>query len=82
VNDYDLLRDYLKKQKLPEFVLSFEQIEEIIGASLPRAAQRASWWETSRSPQEKMPQREACLQGGYIATRLADGNSVRFKRLK
>jgi hypothetical protein len=26
VNDYDLLRDYLKKQKLPEFVLSFEQI--------------------------------------------------------
>jgi hypothetical protein len=26
VNDYGLLRDYLKKQKLPEFVLSFEQI--------------------------------------------------------
>ena len=82
VNDYDLLRDYLKRQKLPEFVLSFEQIEEIISAPLPRAAQRASWWETLRSPQEKMPQREACLQGGYIATRLADGKSVRFKRLK
>jgi hypothetical protein len=32
VNDYDLLRDYLKKQKLPEFVLSFEQIEEILDA--------------------------------------------------
>ena len=32
MNDYDLLRDYLKKQKLPEFVLSFEQIEEIIDA--------------------------------------------------
>jgi hypothetical protein len=29
-----------------------------------------------------MPQREACLAGGYIATRLADGNSVRFKRVK
>ena len=51
--DYDLLRDYLKKQKLPEFVLSFEQIEEIIDAALPRAAQRASWWETLRSPQER-----------------------------
>jgi hypothetical protein len=82
VNDYDSLRDYLKKQKLPEFVLSFEQIEEIIGAPLPRAAQRASWWETLRSPQEKMPQREACLEGGYIATRLADGKSVRFKKMK
>jgi hypothetical protein len=82
VNDYDALRDYLKKQKLPEFVLSFEQIEEIIDAALPRASHRASWWETLRSPQEKMPQREACLAGGYIATRLADGKSVRFKRVK
>jgi hypothetical protein len=81
VNDYDALRDYLKKQKLPEFVLSFDQIEEIIDAALPRAAQRASWWETLRSPQEKMPQREACLAGGYIATRQADGKSVRFKRV-
>jgi hypothetical protein len=82
VNDYDPLRDYLKKQTVAEFVLSFERIEEIIDAALPRAAQRASWWETLRSPQEKMPQREACLSAGYIATRLADGNSVRFTRMK
>jgi hypothetical protein len=81
VTDYDALRDYLKQQKLPEFVLSFDRIEEIIDAALPRAAHRASWWETLRSPQEKMPQREACLAGGYIATRLADGNSVRFKKI-
>ncbi len=82
MNDYDALRDYLRKQKLPEFVLSFEQIEAIIDAALPRAAHRASWWETLRSPQEKMPQREAVLAAGYIATRLADGRSVRFKRTK
>jgi hypothetical protein len=82
VNDYDALRDYLKKQSLPELVLSFEQIEEIIDAALPRAAQRASWWDSLRSPQEKMPQREACLAGGYVATRLPDGNGVRFRRLK
>ncbi len=82
MNDYDRLRDHLKSKKLSEFVLSFEQIEEIIGASLPRAAQRASWWETLRSPQEKMPQREACLAAGYIATRQPDGNAVRFKRMK
>ena len=82
MNDYDALRDYLKRQTLPEFVLSFEQIEEIIDAELPRAAQRASWWDSLRSPQEKMPQREACLAGGYVATRLPDGNSVRFRRIK
>jgi hypothetical protein len=82
VNDYDALRDYLKKQTLPEFVLSFEEIEELIGASLPRAAHRASWWETLRSPEVKMPQREACLAGGYLATRRPDGKSVRFNRMK
>ena len=64
------------------FVLSFEAIEEIIGHALPRAAGRASWWETLRSPQEKMPQREACLAAGYVATRLPDGKSVRFKKMK
>ena len=82
MNDYDALRDYLRKQILPEFVLTFEQIEAIIDADLPRAAQRASWWDSLRSPQEKMPQREACLQGGYIATRQADGKSVKFRRMK
>jgi hypothetical protein len=81
VNVYDPLRDYLKAQTRAEFVLSFEQIEEIIDAALPRAAQRASWWETLRSPQERMPQREACLEAGYIATRQADGKSVKFKRM-
>jgi len=82
VNDYGLLRDYLKKQQLPEFVLTFEEIEQIIDAALPRAAHRASWWETERSPQEKMPQREACLEAGYVATRQAGGKSVKFKRMK
>jgi hypothetical protein len=81
VNVYDPLRDYLKAQTRSEFVLSFEEIEEIIDAALPRAAQRASWWDSLRSPQEKMPQREACLDGGYIATRQADGKSVKFKRM-
>ena len=82
MNDYDALRDYLKKQTLAEFVLSFEEIETIIDAALPRAAHRASWWDSLRSPQEKMPQREACIAGGYVATRLPDGKGVRFKRMK
>ena len=81
MNDYAALRDYLKKQTLAEFVLTFEEIEDIIDAALPRASHRASWWETLRSPQEKMPQREACLEAGYVATRQADGKSVKFKKM-
>ena len=81
MNDYDALRDYLKRQKQMELVLSFDQIEEIIGAALPRAAQRASWWDSLRSPDIQMPQREACLAAGFTATRMPDGKSVRFRRM-
>jgi len=80
LTEYDALRDYLLKQKADEFTMTFEQIEEIIGDALPRAAQRASWWETERSPQEKRPQREACIAAGFIATRLANADSVKFTR--
>lgn len=80
MNSYDALRDYLKQQTQIEFVLSFERIEEIVDAALPRAAQRASWWDTARAPDEKMPQREACIEAGYIATRLGDNEGVRFRR--
>jgi hypothetical protein len=80
--DYDGLRDYLAKQTRAEFMLSFEAIEDIVGHALPRAAGRASWWDSLRSPQEKMPQREACLAAGYVATRLPDGKNVRFRRMK
>jgi len=80
VSDYDPLRDYLKQQIRDELVLSFEEIEELIGFALPRAAQRASWWETGRSPQVGAPQRIAVSDGGFNATRLADGNRVRFTR--
>src|ERR1051325_1920119 len=80
VNDYDALRDYLMRHKQAEFVLTFEQIEEIIGAALPRAANRASWWDSLRSPDIQMPQREACLAAGFVATRMPDGQSVRFRK--
>jgi hypothetical protein len=81
VTDYDPLRDYLKAQTVVELVLSFERIEEILGFALSRASHRASWWETARSPQEKMPQREACIAAGFTATRLSDGTGVRFTRI-
>lgn len=80
MNDYDPLRDYLLRQKQTEFVLSFEEIEAIIGAALPRAAQRASWWDSLRSPDIQMPQREAVLAAGFTAARMPDGESVRFRK--
>lgn len=81
MGDYDPLRDYLARQTLPEFVLSFDQIEDLLGFALPRASQRASWWEKERNPENARPQRDAIRDGGYEATRLADGKGVRFRKL-
>jgi hypothetical protein len=81
-NDYTRLRDYLAGQTRSDFVLTFEEIEEIIDSALPRAAQRASWWDTARAPDEHMPQREACIDAGFTATRTADGRGVKFVKVK
>jgi hypothetical protein len=78
---YDSLRDYLLQRTDPEFTLSFEGIEEIIGFALSRSSQRARWWEKERNPQDAMPQRNAIRDGGYEATRLSDGTGVRFRRI-
>ena len=81
-SNYDALRDYLKAQTRADFVLTFAEIEDLIDDALPRAAQRASWWDTARAPEEKMPQREACLAAGFKAVRMPDGQSVRFTKMK
>jgi hypothetical protein len=80
-NSYDALRDFLlAEKKRDDFVMTFDEIENLLDFALPRAAHRASWWETEREP--PMPQREACIAAGFIATRCADGVSVRFQRPK
>ncbi|KQW23566.1 hypothetical protein ASC80_07430 [Afipia sp. Root123D2] len=81
MNKYDPLRDYLKQQTQAELVLTFEQIEDIIGFQLSRSSQRARWWEKERGPHDAMPQRNAIRDGGFEATRLPDGTGVRFKRI-
>lgn len=78
---YDALRDYLQARTETELVLSFEEIETILGFSLSRSSQRARWWEKERNPQDAMPQRNAIRDGGYEATRLPDGTGVRFRRI-
>ncbi len=78
-NKYDPLRDYLKAQKLDELVLSYDEIEDILGFGLSRAAQRAEWW-FDDTPEHPRLQRIAVRDAGYDAKRLPDGKSVRFTR--
>ena len=79
MNKYDPLRDYLKKQNQRELVLSFEEIEDILGFALPRSAHRAEWW-FDDSPQHPKLQRQAVRDAGYDAQRLPEGMKVRFRK--
>ena len=79
MNKYDPLRDYLLQQTRDELVMSFDEIEEILGFALPRAAQRAEWW-FDDTPEHPKLQRIAVRDAGYEARRLSEGNNVRFQR--
>jgi len=61
-------------------VLSFEQIEEIIDAAC-RARPPRVVWETLPARRKDAAAR-GLPRGGYIATRLADGKNVKFKKMK
>jgi hypothetical protein len=63
---YDLLRDHLMRQTHREFDLTFRQIEDIIGTSLPRSADRRQWWANLRGTSTHV-QREAWRAAGYDA---------------
>jgi hypothetical protein len=79
VNKYNPLRDYLKKQIKTDFVLSFEEIEDILGFALPRSAQRAEWWDDD-TPQHPRLQRQAIREGGYDSRRVSEGGKIRFRK--
>ena len=78
-NKYHPLRDHLIQQNQQELVLSFEEIEDIIGFALPRAAHRAEWW-FDDTPEHPKLQRQAVREAGYDARRLSEGNKVRFQK--
>ena len=79
-NKFDPLRDYLLSQKVDQLVLTYEQIEDILGFGLPRAAQRAEWWFDDLPEYPKL-QRIAVRDAGFDAKRMPDAKSVRFTRM-
>ena len=79
-NKYEPLRDFLTKEKRADFVLSFEEIEDILGFALPRSAQRAEWWDDD-TPEHPRDQAQAIRGAGYDSRRTPDGGKVRFRKL-
>ncbi len=79
MNKFDPLSDYLQAQNKPEIVLSYEEIEDILGFGLPRSALRAEWWDDD-TPHHPRAQSQAIRAAGYDSRRLPEGNKVRFRK--
>jgi hypothetical protein len=78
-NKYEPLHEFLKHEKRDDFTLTYEEIEEILGFSLPRAAQRAEWWDEAK-PEHPREQNDAIRSAGYDSRRTPDGKAVRFRK--
>ena len=79
-NKYEPLYEFLMKEKQDDFILTFEEIEEIVGFGLPRSAHRAEWWDDD-TPEHPRDQAQAIHQAGSDSRRPAAGGTVRFRRL-
>jgi hypothetical protein len=76
---YDPLRDYLMRQTLTELILTFREVENIIGDRLPSTASTPQWWENVKG-QHGHVQREAWRAAGYEAF-FVSPNRARFVRV-
>jgi len=79
-NKYEPLYDYLLKETRDDFILTFDEIEAILGFALPRSAHRAEWWDDD-TPERPRDQAQAIHQAGYDSRRAPEGGRVRFLRL-
>lgn len=79
---YDPLRDYLRRQKLDEFELTFAEMERRIGYMLPRSAERPQWWANSSAPDTTHVQRKAWRDAGFDAFLITGADRVRFQRVR
>lgn len=77
---YDPLHQYICKQSLHQFVLSFAEVEAIIGDQLPASAIRPQWWENATDPNSSHVQCRAWRAAGYKAFLLHGSNKVRFEK--
>ena len=77
---YDPLGEWLGKRNDRELILSFEEIEEILGGSLPASADRPQWWANTTKAHTNV-QREAWRAADYDAFLLKDQGRVRFVKI-
>lgn len=50
---YDPLRKHLRRKNLAEVVMTFDDVERVIGGMLRKSASLAAWWGNERSSETR-----------------------------
>lgn len=80
MNKYDPLQTYLDRHESDQCILSFAEIERILGAELPRSArEHRQWWENQVDTRNR-PQANAWQSAGWDVRSVQLGQRVEFVR--
>ncbi|NQE64364.1 hypothetical protein [Caulobacter sp. RHG1] len=77
---YDPLGGHLRRLRTDRVQLDFAEIERILGAMLPKSAQRPQWWANEIDPKGAHVQVRAWREAGYDAFLETSAERVRFVR--
>lgn len=79
---YRYLHKYLRDRFADTVVLTFAEIEDLLGSSLPDAARlQAGWWTHVEANGTLSPQCQVWTQAKRIATPNLSSRTVRFERM-
>ena len=81
MSKYDPLAAFLQLQHENESVMSFDQIELVLGSDLPAGARAPRWWANEAS-ENTHPQRRAWSDAGFEAHLVKGSATVRFVRAR
>lgn len=80
--EYRPLQKYLRERFSDAVVLTFGEIEDLLGATLPDAARlRATWWTVAEEDGVQSPQSHAWIDANRSAVPNLLARKVRFERL-
>lgn len=82
MNLYDRLERRLSRENASELELSFEEIESVLGRSLPKVANRPSFWANPSNREHFSGMKKAIKSAGYQASLVQGFALVRFVKVR
>lgn len=77
---YDPLRRFLRRRRDDSVILTFAEIELIIGGFLPHAANDPAWWRNEPAAGRRFVQCSAWLDAGFETVSADPAQGVCFRR--